>query len=538
MQGQGPNLGPCALAFPFPERTMLHVLRRRADDRPDHPWLVFDGQDRLTYAEGQALVNRVAQAVVASIPPAGHVGLLLRNQIEFVPALYGSLAARAVAVPINAEARGALLHQTIADAKVEVLVTRADMIERLAELPDLARVGLVVVCGGDASLPETLGGVRLVSWAAWLQGRSAEPPGELPSAWDAATIQFTSGTTGRSKGAIYPHHFFYLYSATQADSQERAADQILSTPLPLYHAAALHHVAGAAAHVGATAHLKSKFSASRFWPEAAADGATFVIVLGTMAAIMFKTVREVPAHRVRQVFCVPPPPDIGAFERHFGVTVLWQGYGMTEISPIPMPARMEPGVPPDTIGHPVSWMDYGVVDEHDCPLPRDAVGQLVFRPRIPYAMTGGYFERPDATVTAFRNAMFHTGDLASVDSEGRLHYRGRGSDRIRVSGENVTAAELEGVACEHPAIIEAAAYGVPGEFGEDEIKLDVRGDGEIDLPALHAWLTERVPKFMVPRYFEQRDDFPRTGTQKIEKFKLAREGLDRDSVVEMQRVRA
>lgn len=539
LRGQGPDLGACALAHPPAERTMLHVLRRRAEDRGDHPWLVFDSDASLTYGEAQDEVNRVGNALVADGAQGAHVGLLLRNQIEFIPALYGALAAHAVGVPINAEARGTLLHQTIHDSRVEILVSRLDMLDRLRELPDLAALRLVVVCGAEPGGLPAAGtqGIRSVRWEEWVQGRDTRAPLALPTAWDTATIQFTSGTTGRSKGAIYPHHFFYLYSATQADSQERAADQVLTTPLPLYHAAALHHVAGSAAHVGATGHLKSKFSASRFWPQAAADGATFAIILGAMAAIMLKTVADVPEHRVTQVFCVPPPPDIAAFEAYFGVTLLWQGYGMTEISPIPMPARMEPGVPADTIGHPVSWMDYGVVDEHDYPLPPGEVGRLVFRPRIPHAMTSGYLERPEATVEAFRNAMFHTGDLATVDPEGRLHYRGRGSDRIRVRGENVTAAELEAVACEHAAIMEAAAYGVPGEFGEDEIKLDIRGPGPVDLADLHAWLTERLPRFMVPRYFEQREDFPRTGTQKIEKFKLAKEPLDRAAVVEIERAR-
>ncbi len=531
LRGRGPDLGACALAHPFAERTMLHVLRARAEDRPDHPWLVFDDADSLTYAEASRLVDRVGQAIAARLAPGAHLGLLLRNQVEFVPALYGAFAARAVAVPINAEARAAILHQTIVDAKVELLVTRAELLPGLAELPDLGRVGLVVVCGAAGGEPEALGGVPCTTWERWLEGHPEEPPGPPPVAWETATIQFTSGTTGRAKGAVYPHHFFYLYSATQADSQGRLADDVLSTPLPLYHAAALHHVAGAAAHVGATGHLKSKFSASRFWPQLAADGATFAIVLGPMARIMQKTVAEVPEHRLRQLFCVPPP-DLDAFESHFRVPVLWQGYGMTEISPNPMPAVMEPGVELDTIGHPAAWLEYGVVDEHDCPLPPGEVGQLVFRPLIPFAMASEYFERPEATVAAFRNNMFHTGDLASVDAEGRLHFKGRGSDRIRVRGENVSPAELEEIACEHPGVLEAAAYAVPGEFGEDEIKLDLRGPDRLDLASFHRSLCERLPKFMVPRYLEQRDQFPRTGTEKVEKFKLAREPLDRDRVEE------
>jgi carnitine-CoA ligase len=536
-RGQGHGLGPCATAFPFGERTMLNVLRARAADCPDKTWLVFDGEHRFSFDEADRLVNRVGWALRESLPAGSNVGVLLRNQPEFVPSLYGAFAARAVAVPFNAEARGGLLHRAIVDSEVGLLIVRGDLLPALAELPDLGAIETLVVCGEvDPEVEGPAASIPRVGWDEWLDGRAEDPPGPAPMAWDTATIQFTSGTTGRAKGAVYPHFFFFLYSATQADSQGRLQEDVLTTPLPLYHAAALHHVVGAAAHVGATGHLKSKFSASRFWPQVTADGATFAIILGTMAMIMDKTVGEVAEHRLRQIFCVPPP-DLESFERHFRVPVLWQGYGMTEISPLPMPARMEPGVELDTIGSPPSWIEYGVLDDDDIPVPNGEVGNLVFRPRLPFAMAGRYFGRPEATVAAFRNGAFHTGDLASIDEEGRLHFKGRGSDRIRVRGENVSPTDLEEAACELDGVLEAVAFAVPGEFGEDEIKLDLRGSGTLDLADLHAGLSSRLPAFMLPRYLEQREDFPRTSTAKVERFKLAAEKVDRPGVVEFDRRR-
>jgi crotonobetaine/carnitine-CoA ligase len=516
---------------------MLNVLRARAAERPDATWVVFDGERSLSFGEADRLVNQVGSAIGDTLPVDSNVGILLRNQIEFVPALYGAFAARAVAVPFNAEARGGLLHKAIVDSEAGLLIVRADLLGALTELPDLGAVEMLVVCGEEeAGVTGPDGAIPRVSWEEWLDRRPTDPSGPAPMAWDTATIQFTSGTTGRAKGAVYPHFFFYLYSATQADSQGRLREDVLTTPLPLYHAAALHHVVGAAAHVGATAHLKSKFSASRFWPQVAADGATFAIILGTMARIMDKTVGEVPEHRLRQIFCVPPP-DLESFERHFGVPVLWQGYGMTEISPLPMPAEMEPGVDLDTIGRPPSWIEYAVLDDDDMPLARGEIGNLVFRPRLPHAMASGYFGRLEATATAFRNGVFHTGDLATIDAEGRLHFKGRGSDRIRVRGENVSPTDLEEAVCELDEVLEAVAYAVPGEFGEDEIKLDLRASGALDLVVLHAELTRRLPAFMVPRYLEQREDFPRTPTAKVERFKLAAEKVDRPGVLEFERRR-
>jgi len=188
------------------------------------------------------------------------------------------------------------------------------------------------------------------------------------------------------------------------------------------------------------------------------------------------------------------------------------------------------GVPATAIGHPVTWMEYGVVDEHDEVLGPDEVGELVFRPLMPHAMARGYYGDPEATAQAFRNLMFHTGDLATYDAEGVLHYRGRMQERIRRRGENVSAFELETVALMHEAVVECAAYGVPGEFGEHDVKLDCRVRGEVDHAELHVWLVRNLPRYMVPRYLEFRAAFPKTPSERIEKYRLAAEPLDRPEV--------
>ena len=529
LRGTGLDLGPHARRFPLQDRTLLHVLEAQARERPEHDWLVFDGTDRLTFAEGRRRVHQVGHAVAERLGDGGHVGLFLRNQVEFVPAFLGAMSCKAVTVPLNADSRGPLLEYVITKAEVRILIARVDLLDRLAELDALGEVELIVACGaGD--VPDTIHGAPVVRWDAWLDGRPDTAPAELPRAWDVALIQFTSGTTGNSKGVVYPHHFLYLYSAMVTDSQERTPEDVLSTPLPLFHVAALHIVAMSALHAGCTAHLKSRFSATSFWDEAAADGATFAILIGAMAEIILKTVPEAPPHRIGHIFCVPFPGSGEEFQRRYGVELLWQGYGMTEVYTHPMPRRMEPDVPYDTIGRPVSWMEYGVVDEHDLLLPPREVGELVFRPTLPHAMAHGYYKSPEATAEVYRGLMFHTGDLAYYDEEGRVHYKGRRGDRIRRRGENVSAMELEFVAMGHERVVEAAAYGVPGEFGEHEVKLDVVLQGDLELDELHAWLEAKLPRYMVPRYLERLDEFPKTPSMKIEKYRLAERPLTRPGV--------
>ncbi len=526
LRGRGNDLGPYSTRFPTEQRTLLHLLRAQAQARGAQPWLVFDGREQLSYADANERVNAVAHALLDTVGAQAHVALLLRNQIEFIPSFLGAMAAGGAAVPLNFEARGPLLEFVIAKSDAAAIVVRADLIDRLVELESLGQVRLVVVCG-EGELPARVHGAEVVRWEDWLAGRPLTEARALPAGWDTALIMFTSGTTGQSKGVVYPHQFLYFYSSLECDSLGHSSEDVLTTPLPLCHAAALNIVTFSALQVGGVAHLKTRFSASSYWNEVAEDGATFGIIFGPMAAILMKTAERVPDHRLRRMFCVPAPPEADEFARRYGVELLWQGYGMTEIMPHPMAPAAEPGLPLDTLGHPVSWMEYGAVDEHDCLLATGEVGQLVYRSLLPYAMAREYYKAPEATVEAFRNFMFHTGDLGFVDEDGRVHYLGRQQDRIRHRGENVSAAELEFVALRHPDVLEAAAYGVPAELGEHDVKLDVimRADAAT-LEELHAWLVTKLPRYMVPTYLERREDFPKTPSERVEKFKLAAEGVE------------
>jgi crotonobetaine/carnitine-CoA ligase len=538
LRGRGLDLGPYARRYPPHERTMLRVLADRAADRPDKPWLVFDATDVLTFGAGWRTVCRVGQALDRSgLAPGAHVGLLLRNQPEFMPAFYGAQVRGGRTVPLNADSRGPLLQQVIEHSDVEVIVVRADLVDRLAELPSLGRVTLLVVVG-DGPLP-SVPGVDAVRWDDWLAGAGDDHVWPFPSHDTRCLIQYTSGTTARPKGAVYTHNFLYLYAAMCTDSQERTEDDVLTAPLPLFHVAALHIIANSALHAGCTGHLKSRFSASRYWQQCAEDGATWAILLGPMAAMVAKmTPDPVPEHRVTRCFCPPPPPQHEQWERRFApVRLIWWGYGMTEVYPLPMidPEAQDRSLPMDTLGMPVSWMDYGVVDEHDELVGPDEVGELVFRPRIPHALVSEYYRDPERTLEAFRNLLFHTGDLATYDERGLLHYRSRTQDRIRRRGENVSAPELEWVVLTHELVVEAAAYGVPSDLGEEDVKLDVVLREPVPPEELHRWLCENLPRYMIPRYVEVRDSFPKTPSERIEKYKLKAEPATRAVVFDADR---
>jgi crotonobetaine/carnitine-CoA ligase len=530
LHGTGLDLGPYATRFPLEERTILHVLRTQAAEYGEKPWLVFDGRDTLTFAEGQRLTNRIAHAIRDSVGESKHVGLYLRNQYEFMPAEMGAMAAPGVAVPLNADARGPLLQSQIERADISLMVARVDLLEWLANLEGLGETKLVVAVG-EGELPSRVAGVEVVRWDDWLAGKPDTAPAELPRYDDMAVIAFTSGTTGRAKGVVHTHHYWQLFSAIVTDSLERTADDVLSSPLPLYHGGALHLIANSSLHAGCRGCLQLRFSPSRFWPDAARDEATYGFLLGPLAALVDKEHRgPVPDHRMETMYCLPSPPSRPEFERRFNVKILRQGWAMTEIFPLPMRSEQMPDIPEDTIGYPVTWMDYGVVDENDNMVAPGEVGELVWRSLIPYGMFDGYYREPELTLEAFRNFWFHTGDAASYDEDGMLRFRGRLKDRIRRRGEMVSGGEVEYVALLHPNVKEAACYGVPAEMGEEDVKLDVVLAEPIEPAVLHAWLLENLPRFSVPRYLELRDEFPKTPSLRIEKYKLKTESLDRPEV--------
>jgi crotonobetaine/carnitine-CoA ligase len=530
LRGNGLDLGRYATRFPLEDRTILHVAQLQAKERGDKPWLIFDAKDVLTFGEAWRLTHKIAAAIRDTVGIGKHVGLYLRNQIEFMTAEMGAMAAPGVAVPLNADARGPLLQSQIERADLEILIARIDLLEWLEGLQGLGQLKLIVACG-DGNIPKKVRGVPVIHWEDWLKGKPDRPGGDLPKYDDMAVIAFTSGTTGRAKGVVHTHHYWQLFSAILADSLERKEDDVLTTPLPIYHGGALHLIANGALHPGCTGHLQIKFSPSRFWPDAARDGATYGFLLGPLAAMVRKETKEVPKHRLTQgIYCLPSPPDRPEWEKHFNARILRQGWAMTEIFPLPMRPEMMPDVPEDTIGYPVKWMDYGVVDEKDNMVAPGQAGELVWRSNIPYGMFSGYYKEPEMTLEAFRNFWFHTGDAASYEPDGMLRFRGRLKDRIRRRGEMVSGAEIEYVALQHQAVLEAAAYGVPYELGEEDIKLDIVLKDPVEVKELHEWLAKNLPRFMVPRYVEIVDEFPKTPSLRIEKYKLKSQPANREGV--------
>lgn len=527
MRGTGHGLGQSATAFSRPERTLLHVLARQHNQHPDRTWLVFDSSESVTFGMVWEMSRRVAAAVTGRCEAGARVAILMPNSAEFIYALLGILRANCIVVPLHARASGAVLEAMIRNCRPEIVIVALEALDTLRECSAVTAELQIVIVGDTNEVGQVAG---VCSWDEWLaEGKAA--PRDLPASHCPALLYYTSGTTGVPKGVLYSHHFLFMYSALSVDAMEHGPADVLTTPLPMYHAAALHHVAMGSLHLGIVGHLKSRFSASRFWQQARDDGATFAVLMGPLAEMLRSRAAPTRDHHVTRVFCTPAPIDRTGFEDSFGVRVLWQTYGMTEIYAAPMidqPVNIDPA---HAVGRPASWTDFGICDRNGELLPVGEIGEIVFRPRITRMMADEYFGLPTETALAFRGLVFHTGDLGYYDEEGRLYFVSRAADRIRRRGENISAAEIERAAMAYAGVEEAAAFGVPSELGDDEVKLDVVAPS-ISLQGLHDHLRAALPAFMVPRYYERRDHLPKTPSERTRKNDLRGLGVGAPGVLD------
>ncbi len=509
--------------------TLWALLCERAADAPDRPFVELD-DDAVTYAQAQRRVAALCAGLRAQGLRSGdRLAIFARNSLDAVLVWIAANAAGIVDVPLNVEARGASLRTLFADARPVAIAVDADGLARLAEsgceLPALAI--LLDGCDG-AAVPA---GTRPVSVEALRDAVEAEPELDAAAlaqgrAGDLATILYSSGTTGPSKGVMLPQGHYPGWGRILAEMYELAPGERLYCAQPLYHVDARGAVT-AAASAGAAVTLARRFSVRRFWSELRACRADKFQYVGTMLWLLFKQEPspEDAAHGAVLAAGSSTPEEIrAAFEQRFGVTLL-ETYGMTE--GFVLAASTRTARRPASVGRPTRGVELAVVDDEDRPLAPDAVGEIVFRPREPGLVSPGYWGRPEATVAAWRNLWFHTGDLGSLDADGFLHYAGRKKDSIRRRGENVSAWEVEQAITAHPAVAEVAAFGVPSDVGEEDVAALVvaRAGGAPDPAELHAFAAAELPAFAVPRFIELVEALPKTPSERIDKGAVRRRGL-------------
>jgi crotonobetaine/carnitine-CoA ligase len=510
----------------FAEMVVPRLLERRARDLPDREFLVY-GDEAWTFGEVEVAAGRLAGGLAQlGVARETRVAVFLPNCAEFSNCYFAIGKLGATTVPINTAYRGYMLEYVLNDTACPFLVVDAALLDRVRDaLTNLEHLRCVIVRGetdGAVELP----GVQTVS----LRDVDGDPRETAPDVAfdDVSCIIYTSGTTGPSKGVPLTNSHSVAKAIEVIRLCEVTREDRIYAPVPLFHSFALQRGVVTAVVTGCRCALRERFSASAYWADVSRLEATVGFCVFTIPQILKKAEPATTdrGHSLRCLYNARRDPE---FEERFGVRLV-EGYGLTEAG-VAIYVRPGEQAPLGSCGRVSEDWEVRLVDDADLDVPVGEVGEIAIRPRYPGLVMPGYLNKPEATVAAWRNLWFHTGDLASVDDGGFFYFCDRKKDAIRRRGENVSSWEVEQVLREHPAVEEAAVVPYPSALGEDDVRVVVTLNSGHRLAAeeLVAFCTSRLPDFMVPRYVEFTDELPRTPTGRVEKYRLRADGLGPDA---------
>ncbi|EPC01524.1 hypothetical protein L861_16770 [Litchfieldella anticariensis FP35 = DSM 16096] len=496
------------MIFSLNDPSFILALRDIAAREPERLFGTFD-QQPLTFGQ----LDRQAEALAAhlhrelGIRPGERAAVMMHNGPEAIAILFALAKAGIVWVPINARQRGSGLKYILEHCDPAVLFTDADLWQVIVD-SGAAVTGKTLLLGGEE---DSISGL--------LQSRDRlDAP--APAMSELYALMYTSGTTGKPKGVRVTHAMMaYALKSVELLCSIKPGDVFFQWE-PFYH------IGGAQMLLlplffDVQLSLTERFSASRFWEQVNASGATHIHYLGGILQILLK---QPPGelettHKVRIAWGGGCPSDIwSTLQERFGFEIR-ECYGMTEASSLTtFNAEGKPG----SVGRAVPWLDIAIHDEQGRPVPTGKPGQIVVRETQPGVLFDGYFRNADATQKTLSSGMLHTGDRGWLDSDGYLYFLGRITDSVRCRGENVSAWEVESVTHQHPDVEECAMIGVDAEIGEQDIKLFVKPKAgrAIEFQELFYWLKERLASYQCPRYFAIVEEFERTPSHRIVKHRL------------------
>jgi long-chain acyl-CoA synthetase len=491
---------------------LASIVTESAARVPDSPAVRLGGAE-LSYAELDERSARLAALLrEQGMQPGDRVGVMLPNVLEFPVSYYGVLRAGGVVVPMNVLLKRREIAFYLEDSGAKLLLAWHGF---AAE----ARDG---VADAGAELVE----VEPESFAAMIAGHEPSTGLAETEESDTAVILYTSGTTGKPKGAELTHSNLHRNADVSSRTTcEIEAGDVVFGGLPLFHSFGQTVSMNASLMAGACLTLVPKFDPAEALETIQRDGVTHFYGVPTMyGALLHHPEREsYDTSTLRQ--CITggasmPVEVLRGFEEAFGAIVL-EGYGLSETSPVASSNHPGQERKPGSIGTPLEGVEMKVVDEDDNEVPQGEVGEIVIRG---HNIMKGYWQRPDATEEAMRGGWFHSGDMARIDEEGYFYIVDRKKDLIIRGGYNVYPREVEEVLYEHPKIREAAVLGVPhDEWGEEIGAAVVLHEGEqLESEEVSAYVKERIAAYKYPRIVWFLDELPKGPTGKILKREIDR----------------
>jgi long-chain acyl-CoA synthetase len=477
------------------------------------------GEVELSYAELDERSARLAALLrERGVGQGDRVGVMLPNVPEFPVAYYGVLRAGGVVVPMNVLLKRREIAFYLEDSGAKLLLAWHGFAEEAAA--GAAAAGADPIEVEPATFAALLADQASAVGYPGNTGITHSGAGVVETAADdTAVILYTSGTTGKPKGAELTHaNLARNAEVSSRTTCEIGAGDVVLGALPLFHSFGQTVAMNASLRVGACLTLVPKFDPGEALATMQRDRVTHFYGVPTMfGALLHHPGREqLDTSALRT--CITggasmPVEVLRGFEDAFGAKVM-EGYGLSETSPVACSNHPDRERKAGSIGTPIEGVEMRVVDEDGKEVPQGEVGEIVIRG---HNVMKGYWQRPDATAEAMRGGWFHSGDMARVDEDGYFYIVDRKKDLIIRGGYNVYPREVEEVLYEHPKIREAAVVGVPhDEWGEEVGAAVVLQEGEQLAPEeVGAYVKERIAAYKYPRVVWFLDELPKGPTGKI-----------------------
>jgi carnitine-CoA ligase len=508
---------------PFVGRDLWSELERRAQWRPNHPFVIWDDGTLpvvWTYQEFIDSCSELAAGLDAcGVQPGERVAVMLENCPESISLLFACARLGAVCVILNPASAAPEVEYFIEHSDARLLVTQTGLAQ-VAALAAPDRQILVTGAGAAVDLPLRAESLSLIVRKGILPPRLEVEPGR------DLCVQYTSGTTSRPKGVVWTHANALWAAQVNARHTGLRPEDVYLVYLPLFHTNALSYSVLGSFWVGATVVVMPKFSASRFWDISLRHRCTVTSII----PFVYRGIasQPVPQHHYRvwgSPLCDPP------FDAQFHVkSVGW--WGMTETVSHGIVGDVEVPNAPMSCGRPALEYEIKVTDDSGWPVAVNEAGALSIRGVRGLSLFSRYLNDPDATDASFdEEGFFGTGDRVKVLPDGHIQFMDRDKDMLKVGGENVAASEIERVAAVVPGVSEVAVVGRRDDWlGEVPVAFVIQA-GESDDALRERIITacqEQLASFKVPREVIFVEDFPRSTLNKIVKARL-RDLLNEDS---------
>jgi len=486
---------------------IAHHVARVARTHPRHPAIVFEGAS-IDFANLDSDAARLARSLVeAGVTAGDRVALYLPNIPAFPLAYLAVQRVGAVAVSLNSTLTTDEVHYILNDCGARIVFTVGELVQNvpLDRCPTLTHI---VQCEGETG--------AAVPLADWLTGGFSSGPMTARKAREPAAILYTSGTTGRPKGATLTVGNVVSNARTTVRTMGFRRDDKVAAFLPLFHVFSQNVLMNAAFEAGSTLLLFRRVDPRLILRTIETERATLLFAVPTIySTLLTMRLEDYDLSALRYVVSgAAPLPDelVHRWQARTGQPI-YQGYGLTETSPLTnvnLPGQHRVG----SVGKCVEGVETRIVDASDQEVPPGEWGEICFRG--PGVMQG-YWNRPEESELAMRGGWLHTGDIGRLDEEGYLFIVDRVKDMINVAGLKVWPAEIEQALYRHPDVREAAVYAAPHRTRGEQVWADVVPKDRVALTPndVLAFCRQHLAPYKVPHRVNIVDALPKSATGKV-----------------------